>query len=830
MTIDANLYPNLPSWLTDFRPDQLTAVDEIMEHYQAGARVVVLEAPTGCLAADTMIGVNRAKKGSTSPIQDIVTKFNGGTINAGRGAGKPYGWDLSIPTYVQTAVEGVVRLGLLKSAWESGVKEVWELVTWKGRTIRATTTHPFLTPNGWVPLGQLHVGNEVLVRGKQAAGFDKKPKAQYLQRAELIHHPHATGANNAKRGTRYRVPLHRLVVEADMNGMALGTFIYALRYEGAEGFAFLDRETHVHHRDRDHRNNALANLEVHATNADHMREHDEFRAHVLQKIVTDRIRIKRFIGERPTYDLELVNEPHNFIANEFVVHNSGKTVIAEMVRRRLRAIPGTAKPTPRGIYSCTTKSLQHQFRKDFESAVLMGKRNYETEFGGDVVSCEDCMGPTCVWCESRDTCPYSNAVDTFNDHQLGVTNMAYLIGQLAQGDEQRRITYGRDLVVMDEADAIESILIDRAGLIVTERSMRDWRIDPPIKSAHKSTLQAWCVEAAGKARVYATTNAPKAKQDIELSRKIRRTRETATDLVRVSKELALDPDGWIRDYAEGSDRVKLQPVTVGGYGRRLLWDRFDARVLVMSASILSPDQWLEDVGLIGVEDAGDVEWGQVQAPMRFAVANRPVWYVPVVDMSRSGKGVAWDERVMTLTRNCRNTLDKFAGANTLVHTVSYALSRAVVEGIAVSHKNRMPCTNDGRIVWTYTSASDRDRAVAGFKDQGGVLVASSLERGIDLPGDLCRLQIVTKVPFPNLGDTRTAARMRASGGSRWYALQTARSLVQMTGRGVRGMDDHADTVIFDTQFGRWWTQWGKTLMPKYWRDAMQTVPANQFFR
>jgi error-prone DNA polymerase len=47
------------------------------------------------------------------------------------------------------------------AARESGVKPVWRLRTALGHTITATAEHPFLTPDGWRPLGQLEAGSYV---------------------------------------------------------------------------------------------------------------------------------------------------------------------------------------------------------------------------------------------------------------------------------------------------------------------------------------------------------------------------------------------------------------------------------------------------------------------------------------------------------------------------------------------------------------------------------------------------------------------------------------------------------------------------------------------
>jgi replicative DNA helicase len=46
-------------------------------------------------------------------------------------------------------------------AFPSGVKDVYELTLASGRTIRATANHPFLTYDGWVPLGELVAGSRI---------------------------------------------------------------------------------------------------------------------------------------------------------------------------------------------------------------------------------------------------------------------------------------------------------------------------------------------------------------------------------------------------------------------------------------------------------------------------------------------------------------------------------------------------------------------------------------------------------------------------------------------------------------------------------------------
>jgi len=95
-------------------------------------------------------------------------------------------------------------------------------------------------------------------------------------------------------------------------------------------------------------------------------------------------------------------------------------------------------------------------------------------------------------------------------------------------------------------------------------------------------------------------------------------------------------------------------------------------------------------------------------------------------------------------------------------------------------------------VFRYGNSGEKDQALQRYlATEGAVLIAPSMDRGVDLPGDACRVQVVAKVPFPNLGDKQVNKRLYTRGGQEWYAVQAVRSLVQMTGRGVRSPEDHA---------------------------------------
>lgn len=99
------------------------------------------------------------------------------------------------------------------------------------------------------------------------------------------------------------------------------------------------------------------------------------------------------------------------------------------------------------------------------------------------------------------------------------------------------------------------------------------------------------------------------------------------------------------------------------------------------------------------------------------------------------------------------------------------------------------------------------------------MVAPSLDRGIDLADDKCRVVVVAKMPFPYLGDRQIAAKLYSRGGQMWYNVQTIRTVIQMTGRATRHSADRSTSYILDSQFNSVWNK-GRGLWPSWWTDAI----------
>lgn len=315
--------------LTDIEPADTPFTEtgwEVLDKHTGGLPTIgitIVGGSPGCLSGDTVININRAGKGFSIRIDDLVMKLNGK-----RKDNKKYvGWDLSIPTCVAQNVDGVVRKGILKSAWYSGMKMTYVVAT-PFRSIRATEIHPFLTKRGWVQLKDLQIGDEVCRNHGKEKPFEwYKKKSNYYTKMTKYHPYQLKHKRNG-----FDVSLHRLVYEAYLNSLSTDEFIYILNNDEqrAKTLIYLPREIVVHHKDLNTKNNSLNNLNA-MTTQEHHKIHAEYTTqNVLDHIGYEPIiRIEPYKVE-PTYDIEMVDIP-NYLANGFVVHNSGKTAFAKIL-------------------------------------------------------------------------------------------------------------------------------------------------------------------------------------------------------------------------------------------------------------------------------------------------------------------------------------------------------------------------------------------------------------------------------------------------------------------------------------------------------------------
>jgi DNA polymerase III alpha subunit len=188
----------------------------------------------------------------------------------------------------------------------SGVKKTYEVTTKCGKKIRATLEHAFLTPDGFFQLKDLEEGSQVAIASAPT------PTARKAK----------TGTGSGRHNWR----------EAELKGEAFYNGVRGSRKKVVEASPMCTEcqawpTEEVHHIDGNHKNHDLQNLQA-VCRTCHKKLHRELFGQDPKAwdkgLGTEWAEIAS-IGdprEEETYDISMPAPNHNFLANDFVVHNS----------------------------------------------------------------------------------------------------------------------------------------------------------------------------------------------------------------------------------------------------------------------------------------------------------------------------------------------------------------------------------------------------------------------------------------------------------------------------------------------------------------------------
>lgn len=308
---------------------------------------------------------------------------------------------------VKCLVNGRFAYMPIKAVLDKGIQETVRIET--GETfIECTKDHEILTENGWVEAGDLNIGDTVFTNGKQetcicCGGTENLITDRYAKWRGYCKECMYKMKPNGNQGVIRKLDKNgyvRLIGNGtkDMPDYAKMTNqggIYEhhqVWYENT-GHVVQDGEV-VHHKDLNKQNNSFDNLQL-MTDAEHKLLHADMNTKSLPQfnerldyIVKNGKKIyyvpqKQVIrdiepaGNQKVYDIAIdSNEIHNFICNDIVVHNCGKTFIATLV--------GTSLDMPKLVV--VPESLRLNWRKEIKNVtpdasirVLYSKDKFDIE-------------------------------------------------------------------------------------------------------------------------------------------------------------------------------------------------------------------------------------------------------------------------------------------------------------------------------------------------------------------------------------------------------------------------------------------------------------------
>ena len=461
---------------------------------------------------------------------------------------------------------------------------------------------------------------------------------------------------------------------------------------------------------------------------------------------------------------------------------------------------------PQSSILTTTKQLQAQYLWDFQDRAieLKGKSNYDCIIEPVTADQAPCNVTGSKACPARSSCPYYQTRDLAVTKPLGIHNYAnYLTNVNYTG------TFAdQTMLILDEAHLLDDQLMGFISRGINLYTCRKLDILPPTSNIQRGLslpfhewqgwAKTWEAELTGQVERMYQALKTRLEPDLEL----RRTWNQAKTLLGTMKYLIQAKEPWIctplEDYG-----WEFKPVWIGQYAEDLLY-RYASKVVLMSATILDPIVLAKLVGI----NPDDLEF--IDVPSTFPIGSRPIYYNPQMVVKGGMKDAELKPLLDSIYRTCR----EHEGEKGLIHTVSFPLAQAIVRQAPDDVKYRLMGHNskDRLRVYEEFRASNEDR----------ILISPSMKEGISLEDNQCRFIVVAKVPFPYLGDPQTKARMDSPMGRDWYAWRSFCDLIQMTGRGMRSVEDYCAVYILDQAFGRLFNSM-RRFVPKYWKNDLVDV-------
>lgn len=407
--------------------------------------------------------------------------------------------------------------------------------------------------------------------------------------------------------------------------------------------------------------------------------------------------------------------------------------------------------------------------------------------------------------------PDAHKCDYWRQLALAVENPITLYNFHSFLFQQRLERFGkRDLLIIDECHNTEAVLLGFIQILFSDKLLRllNIRLDLTLRNA--KAVVAWLEKervvdrikkVVGEGRSEDVPNGLSSSEADQLRELLDRIDDLQRYLDLTEWVVDVTEDPVENDFGDRTRKLRIRPVFIGAFTKELLWSKAD-QVIAMSATILDPKTWARNLGIPGSS------LGFVDIPSSFPIENRPIF----LDYAGNMSWRTLEATLPSLYSKITKILNRYPGKRGIIHGHSERLCRLIRDNV-----------NDPRIIHL-DMFDKRDKTAmlrAHESRPDSILLGSALHEGIDLIDDLCRFQIITKVPWPGMEDPFVKARMNADGS--YLPYQTALKLIQSYGRGIRHKEDHAETWMLDSGFDGFLTRCG-WLLPDWFVSAIDRTP------
>ena len=435
---------------------------------------------------------------------------------------------------------------------------------------------------------------------------------------------------------------------------------------------------------------------------------------------------------------------------------------------------------------------------------LVGKSNYKC-LGLEGCTADDCIfggKKSPVWAVC-DECPYRGAKSVFNNADFGATTFARYI---VDPNIKRETAF----LVVDESTNLPNALIEESALEVPENVFQNTK----TKGVYEALTAYWIalkeLAAAKEARLEVlreqleTNNHPN-KRDIDEMKKAQREFNAVNRDADAAHKAMMYVRREVPYVLTTSDELRYSKGIRGKVKTKVhKFCLLDATE--QYASLIS--------GLKGIVLASGTpttkllttdpvhKYVKIQHPIE--ASRRTVTYTPIGKMSM-------DERYRTAKPMAQKIIElqNVYHRNMIVHAGNYEIANLLLDHM----------TSVDKVI-----LQDRDHRkedlLYWMEQDDTIFLSVHYEEGIDLKGEKFPVNVVAKVPFPNLGDQWVKARNDLDNWM-WYNMTAAIAVMQACGRTTRTPDDYSETYILDASWGGFYSR-NRVLFPDWFVAAYRT--------
>ena len=182
---------------------------------------------------------------------------------------------------------------------------------------------------------------------------------------------------------------------------------------------------------------------------------------------------------------------------------------------------------------------------------------------------------------------------------------------------------------------------------------------------------------------------------------------------------------------------------------------------------------------------------------------RLIHYDPVGLMSYSER----ERTAVKMAARIKQLHDTYS-AHTIVHCGSYYVAEIISEHLYRLHNNVI-----------LQRSGEREYSLNQWiRTPDSIFLSVRFEEGISLDGPEFPMNIIAKVPYPNLTDEWVTARNNLDSWT-WYNKTSAMLVQQACGRTTRGPDDFSETWILDSSFSNLYNRSRRYFLP-WFQEAL----------